>query len=122
MGERTAREIDLVMRLRARLARAVESRAKLDALDGIDADDGLRQPSVQFAVPMHVTAEPDRATNRDDPESASKSIAAFGRLVDHLHHLLAVLGARASDGRCLDFLEAERARIHPGITDVDGTD
>src|SRR5581483_109833 len=77
---------DLVVELGARPGRTLEPGSELDALHGIDAEDGLGQPAVQLAVPVDVAAQPGRAPGGDDAEGAAEGVAASGCLVDRLDH------------------------------------
>ena len=60
--------------------------AQPDGLDGRNRHDGLREPAVQLAIPVHVAAEARRHAVRDDLEGAADGVAGLLRFVDHLAH------------------------------------
>ena len=53
-----------------------------DALDRRDRHERLREPAVQFSIPLDVAAEAGRHAVRDDLEGAAHRVAGFARLVD----------------------------------------
>src|ERR1700682_5534423 len=50
-------------------------RAELDALDGVDGKDRLRDAAVELAIPMHVAAQAWWDSPRDDPKGAADRVA-----------------------------------------------
>ena len=71
MAKAAALVVDLIVELRARPARAFEAGTELHTFDGVDAEHGLSEPSVQLAIPVHVAAETRRQTGCHDPEGAA---------------------------------------------------
>src|SRR5690606_39434849 len=70
----------------ARPARALEAEADLDALDGLDGHERLREPAVQAGVPGDVAAEADGDAAGDDLEHAAERVAGLTRFVHRLDH------------------------------------
>src|SRR5439155_1509292 len=62
------------------------SEAQLAALDRLDRAEGLRQPAVEPAVPLHVGAEPHRTAEGDHLEHAAERVALLLGRVDRGDH------------------------------------
>ncbi len=75
-----------------RPARGLEPEADLGALDRVDGAEGLRQETVELAVPLNVRTEPDRTAERHHLEHAAERVTGGFCLVDGLDH--GALGAR----------------------------
>lgn len=72
------------MRRRTGAARGLEAIADLDALDGLDTHEGLREPGVEPAVPVHVGTDSRRQTPDEDLGHSPECVAALADLVDEL--------------------------------------
>ena len=66
--------------------RREESVADLDALDGLDAHERLRELAVEAAVPVHVRAEPGRQTVGEHLDDAAERVAVLAGGVDLVDH------------------------------------
>ena len=99
-------DLDLVVRLRAALAREREALADLDALHGLDAHHRGGEPRVEAVLLRGVGAEPGRHVARAHLDDAADRVALRPRLVDRGAQALLV------DGRALDG-DADRARAAP---------
>ena len=71
---------------RARLSSLLEPLADLDALDGLDAHDRLRQHAVDLAVPVDVAAEAERHPEGQHLGDAAEGVAGLGRRLDGRDH------------------------------------
>ena len=80
-------EEHLVVDLAARQDGAVEARADLHALDGLDGHQGAGELAVEAAVPLDVAAEPCRQAAHRDLEDTAQGITLFARRLDLLLHL-----------------------------------
>jgi len=63
-----------------------EAGADLDALLGLNAHHRARDPGVQLAIPVDVTAQAGRHAERDDLENPADGVALFLSLVDASDH------------------------------------
>src|SRR5690606_27643632 len=97
--------LELIVHGGARAARALEAEADLDALDGLDGHERLREPAVQPGVPGDVAAEADGHAAGDDLEHAAEGVARGARLVHRLDHA----------GLGLDVKRAERRLVGGGV-------
>src|SRR6185436_5776834 len=79
-------EKDLVVDLRSRAARRLEAHAHLGALDGMNGAEGLREPSVELAVPVHVGAQAHRTAKGHHLEHSAQGVALALGGVDGLDH------------------------------------
>ena len=68
----------------------------LDALDGLDAHDRLRQQGVELAVPVHVAAEADGDAEAEHLDHAAERVAVLGRGLDLGDHRLRRVGVEAA--------------------------
>src|SRR5260221_341227 len=59
-----------------------ESQAQLDALGSLQAQQRERKPSVEFAIPLHMAAESDGQSGRDDLDDAAERVSGFFARVD----------------------------------------
>jgi len=60
--------------------------ADLDAFDRLDAHEGLREASVELAVPLNMGAEAGGDARREDLEDAAECIAGVRGLADRVFH------------------------------------
>ena len=73
---------DFVVQLGAAHPRRLEAPSDLDALDRLQAQQRMREASVELAIPLHVAAEADRQSGRDHLDDAAERVAGFLARVD----------------------------------------
>ena len=83
----------------------------LDALNGLNRNDGLRQLSVQPRVPGDVRPKPRRNSMRDHLKNAADSVAGAIRLIHHGFH--ALFGFRVDAVQQNVIAQAERDQFIP---------
>jgi hypothetical protein len=81
------------------MASATTAAADPDGLDGGNGHERLRESAVEFAIPLHVAAEPWRNATDDDLEGAAHRVAGVARAIDLRRHLLLERRIHASQGR-----------------------
>jgi hypothetical protein len=95
--------------LRTGPARRFKTKTNLDAFDGMDAHQRLRQAPIQLAIPVHVRAQADRQAFDDDFKNAADRITGFARLVDASFDSFRRFVAQAAHFGCIgDFVDLAR--------------
>ena len=95
--------------------RDVRTAADADGFDGRNRHQRLRQPAVEFAVPLHVAAEAGRHAARDDFERAAHRVAGVAGAIDLRDHLLLELRVDAVQRR----VGADGVRLFKGDGQTD---
>src|SRR5271170_6902107 len=85
-----------------------ESQPELDALGGLQAEQREREAAVEFAIPLHVTAEADRQSGRDDLDDTAERVAGFFARVDFRDNF--AFSIRVSDAHLRRFGDAAQLR------------
>ncbi len=80
--------VNRIVNLRTWQASRFEAEADLDALDRLNCHDRLRDPSIQFLVPLSVRTEPKRQSFDPDFYDSAECITLLARLVNQLAKLL----------------------------------
>src|SRR5271170_1926015 len=85
-----------------------KSQPELDALGGLQAEQREREAAVEFAIPLHVTAEADRQSGRDDLDDTAERVAGFFARVDFRDNF--AFSIRVSDAHLRRFGDAAQLR------------
>ena len=104
-------EVDLVVYTGPRAARRLEAEPDLDALGRLHAHQGMRQPAVELAIPLGVTAETGRQPDRDRLDHAAERVARLLALVDAAHDAPLGLGVGDPHRRLLRAREDLRRKL-----------
>ena len=102
---------DLVVGLAARHPPELEAGADLDALDGLDAQEGLADAPVQAGVAAHVRAEPGERVEGPHLEHAAEGVVVLAGGLDGGLHALGRLGVEASHRALVDALEVLEGEV-----------
>jgi hypothetical protein len=95
-GDAVLGDEELVVGGRPAASGGLEAVADLDALDGLDAHERLRELRVQAPIPLHMGAEPRRQSVGEHLDDAAQRVARLLRVVDLLDHACGCLRVEAA--------------------------